>query len=96
MTIVHHAGKGGVRPRMIAQDAFARRQYAEKHFAPARRALYLSAIGTRHVIRAAAARPPTAPIRPPVARARCAPCARWPASLSRPSARRPPLRWSRS
>ncbi len=55
MTIVHHACKGGVRPRMVAQDAFARRQYAEKHFAPAHRALYLGAIGTRHVIRAAAA-----------------------------------------
>ncbi len=55
MTIVHHACKGGVRPRMIAQDAFARRQYAEKHFAPAHRALYLGAIGTRHLIRAAAA-----------------------------------------
>ena len=55
MTIVHHACKGGIRPRMIAQDAFARRQYAEKHFARAHRTLYLSAIGTRHVIRAAAA-----------------------------------------
>ena len=38
MTIVHHAGKGGVRPRMVAQDAYTRRQYAEKHFAGPRRA----------------------------------------------------------
>jgi hypothetical protein len=55
MTIVHHACKGGVRPRMIAQDAFARRQYAQKHFAPLHRGLYLGAIGMRHVVRATAA-----------------------------------------
>jgi hypothetical protein len=55
MTIVHHACKGGVRPRMIAQDAFARRQYAQKHFSPLHRGLYLGAIGARHAIRAAAA-----------------------------------------
>ena len=34
MTIVHHAGKAGVRPRMVAQDAYTRRQYARKHFGP--------------------------------------------------------------
>jgi len=55
MTIVHHACKGGVRPRMIAQDAFARRQYAHKHFAFAHRTLYLGAIGARHAIRATVA-----------------------------------------
>ncbi len=55
MTIVHHACKGGVRPRMIAQDAFARRQYAEKHFSALHRCLYLAAIGVRHAVRAAAA-----------------------------------------
>ncbi len=55
MTIVHHACKGGIRPRMIAQDAFARRQYAEKHFSALHRGLYLSAIGARHAVRAAAA-----------------------------------------
>jgi N-acetylglucosaminyl-diphospho-decaprenol L-rhamnosyltransferase len=53
MTIVHHAGKGGVRPRMVAQDAYARKQYAHKHFSALRRALYLSACGARHLIRAA-------------------------------------------
>ena len=31
MTILHH-GKPGVRPRMVAQEAYARRQYAQKHF----------------------------------------------------------------
>jgi N-acetylglucosaminyl-diphospho-decaprenol L-rhamnosyltransferase len=51
MTIVHHAGKAGRDPRMAAQDAFARRQYAHKHFSRAHRALYLSAIGTRHAVR---------------------------------------------
>ena len=55
MTIIHHAGKGGVRPRMVAQDAFTRKQYAEKYFGRTRRLLYLSAVGLRHVIRAAAA-----------------------------------------
>ena len=37
MTIVHHAGKGGVSEKMVAQDAYARRQYAAKHFTPGRR-----------------------------------------------------------
>ena len=52
MTIIHHAGKGGRNPRMAAQDAFARRQYAFKHFTPAQRNLYLSAIAVRHGLRA--------------------------------------------
>jgi N-acetylglucosaminyl-diphospho-decaprenol L-rhamnosyltransferase len=56
MTIVHHAGKGGVRPRMVAQDAYTRKQYAHKHFSPVHRGLYLSALGVRHLIRAAGAR----------------------------------------
>src|SRR5262249_40217816 len=30
MTIVHHAGKAGVVPKMVAQNAFARLQYARK------------------------------------------------------------------
>lgn len=53
MTIVHHAGKAGRDPRMAAQDAYSRRQYARKHFSAAHRTLYLSAIGTRHAVRAA-------------------------------------------
>jgi GT2 family glycosyltransferase len=52
MTIVHHAGKGGVRPKMVAQDVFTRRQYADKHFAGARRTAYLTAVGARQVVRA--------------------------------------------
>lgn len=53
MTIVHHAGKAGRDPRMAAQDAFARRQYADKHFCRAHRFAYLSAIGLRHSLRTA-------------------------------------------
>ncbi len=51
LTIRHHAGKGGVQPRMVAQDTFARRQYARKHFAPVHRQLYLGALGIRHMLR---------------------------------------------
>ncbi len=51
MTIIHHGGNAGRTPQMAAQDAFARRQYAYKHFSAAHRALYLGAIGTRHAAR---------------------------------------------
>jgi GT2 family glycosyltransferase len=54
MTIVHHAGKGGLRPKMVAQDVFTRRQYARKHFVAPQRAAYLAAVGARHAVRAAA------------------------------------------
>jgi GT2 family glycosyltransferase len=54
MTIIHHAGKGGIRPRMLAQDAYARRQYAAKHFSAPHRAAYIGAVATRHAIRAIA------------------------------------------
>ncbi len=56
MTIVHHAGKAGVSPRRIAQEAYARKQYAQKHFGPVYRALYLSALGARHLLRVLGAR----------------------------------------
>lgn len=52
MTIIHHAAKGGVRPKMVAQDAFSRLQYARKHFSPTYRTLYLAAVALRHVVRA--------------------------------------------
>jgi N-acetylglucosaminyl-diphospho-decaprenol L-rhamnosyltransferase len=54
MTIVHHAGKGGLRPRMVAQDAFTRKQYALKHFSRPRRSAYLAAVFARHAVRAIA------------------------------------------
>jgi len=53
LTVRHHAGKGGVQARIVAQEAFARRQYARKHFAPVHRQLYLGALGVRHALRAA-------------------------------------------
>jgi GT2 family glycosyltransferase len=52
MTIIHHAGKGGVRPKMVAQDVFTRRQYARKHFSRPTRTAYLTAVGARHLVRA--------------------------------------------
>jgi GT2 family glycosyltransferase len=53
MTIVHHAGKAGVKPRLVAQEAFARRLYAEKHFARPHRLLFVGALAARHALRAA-------------------------------------------
>jgi GT2 family glycosyltransferase len=55
MTIVHHAGKAGEQPRMVAQNAYARKQYAHKYFGRTHRCLYLSALSTHHLIRAASA-----------------------------------------
>jgi GT2 family glycosyltransferase len=54
MSIVHHANKAGIRPRMIAQDAYARRQYARKHFSVPYSAAYLGAVATRYLVRAIA------------------------------------------
>ena len=53
MTILHHSGKGGTRPKMIAQDAFTRRQYARKYFSTSHRLAYLTAIGSGHAVRLA-------------------------------------------
>jgi len=51
MTIVHHADKGGVRPKMSAQDAFARMQHAHKHFSPPHRVAYAGALGLGYAVR---------------------------------------------
>ena len=56
MTIIHHAGKGGVRPKMVAQDTYTRMQYARKHFSRPKRAGYLGAVMLGHLVRAAAPR----------------------------------------
>jgi GT2 family glycosyltransferase len=53
MTIVHHAGKAGVKPRLVAQDVLTRRIYAYKHFGSPHRQLYLAAVLLRHMVRAA-------------------------------------------
>jgi N-acetylglucosaminyl-diphospho-decaprenol L-rhamnosyltransferase len=55
MTILHHARKAGINPRVDAQDAFARRQYAQKHFTRVHRAAYLTATASRYALRFAAA-----------------------------------------
>ena len=47
MTIIHHAGKGGLSPKMEAQDAYARMQYAHKHFSRPHRAAYWLTLGLR-------------------------------------------------
>jgi N-acetylglucosaminyl-diphospho-decaprenol L-rhamnosyltransferase len=51
MTILHHEGKAGVSERMLAQDAFARVQYARKHFSPLHRVAYAGALALRYVVR---------------------------------------------
>jgi hypothetical protein len=53
MMIVHHALKAGFIPRLHAQSAFARMQYASKHFGRSHRAAYLVALVLRHALRAA-------------------------------------------
>lgn len=44
MTILHHADKDVVQPKLAAQDAYARLQYASKHFSSLHRMLYRSAL----------------------------------------------------
>jgi len=52
MTILHHAGKAGVSPKMLAQEAYARKQYARKQFSPLHRAAYLGVTGVGYALRA--------------------------------------------
>ena len=54
MTIVHHAGKAGIRPRMSAQDTYTRIQLARKHFSPAHRMAYEVALALGYLVRAIA------------------------------------------
>jgi len=51
MTILHHADKSPENPRRRAQDAFSRLQYSHKHFSPAHRFFYRSALATRYGLR---------------------------------------------
>ncbi len=53
MTIVHHAGKAGINPRMEAQNAFARRHHALMHFGHSHRTAFLGAHSLRYGLRAA-------------------------------------------
>lgn len=52
MTIVHHAGRAGIDPRMEAQNAFARRQHALLHFGLSHRIAFLVAHSIRYGLRA--------------------------------------------
>jgi GT2 family glycosyltransferase len=56
MTIRHHAGKSGLRPPLVAQDALSRRLYARKHFPQPQRTLFLGAVALRHALNLAARR----------------------------------------
>lgn len=51
MTILHHADKAGPSPRMAAQDAYARLQYAHKHLTPVHRVAYRAALALRWLLR---------------------------------------------
>src|SRR3954451_7578885 len=52
LTVLHHVHMGkSLGTRMEAQYAFARRQYAEKHFSPVHKAAYLSMVRARHRVR---------------------------------------------
>jgi GT2 family glycosyltransferase len=52
MTIIHRAGKAPWVPKMIAQTAFARRQYARKHFSAPYASAYLGVLSLYYLIRA--------------------------------------------
>jgi N-acetylglucosaminyl-diphospho-decaprenol L-rhamnosyltransferase len=56
MTVLHHAQKAGVNPKMASQDAYARKQYSRKHFSPAHRSAYLGALALGYGVRAVAPR----------------------------------------
>jgi GT2 family glycosyltransferase len=53
MTILHHAGKAGINPKMEAQNTYARMQHARKHFPPLQRTAYAAALSLRHLLRLA-------------------------------------------
>lgn len=56
MTIVHHVGKAGVVPRLEAQRAFARLQYARKNLPRTERVALRTALALGYTLRAARAR----------------------------------------
>ena len=51
MTILHHATDDDVRPDVQSLHAVTRMMYARKHFSPAHRALYKTALMLRHLLR---------------------------------------------
>jgi GT2 family glycosyltransferase len=51
MTILHHDGKAGIKPKITSLDAHTRRMYARKWFSPAHRGAYVGAVALRHLLR---------------------------------------------
>src|SRR4029079_863670 len=51
MTIVHHAFKDGVKPSVDCLIAHSRMKYARKHFSPAHRTAFGTAVMLRHALR---------------------------------------------
>jgi hypothetical protein len=54
ITITHHADKAGINPKMEAQSAYSRLQYAQKHFSPGHRVAYAGAVLLRYLLRSTA------------------------------------------
>jgi GT2 family glycosyltransferase len=52
LTILHHAGKAGVNPKMEAQAVFARLQFVRKNFSPLHRGAYVAALWAQYLLRA--------------------------------------------
>lgn len=52
MTIEHPWGRAGFNPRLVAQEAYAYRQYMQKHFSAPARAVGIFALAFGHVLRA--------------------------------------------
>jgi GT2 family glycosyltransferase len=52
MTVLHHFNKAGWNSELLAQDAYARRLYMEKHYSPLHRYAGLAALMFGHVLRA--------------------------------------------
>ena len=51
MTIVHYAGKAGIKPGIESLSAYTRLLYAAEHFSPVHRVLYAAAVLLRHALR---------------------------------------------
>jgi N-acetylglucosaminyl-diphospho-decaprenol L-rhamnosyltransferase len=56
ITFIHHAGKDGVQPPRLAQMAYARLQYARKHFSRPGAAAYHAILVMHHLLRFAVLR----------------------------------------
>jgi N-acetylglucosaminyl-diphospho-decaprenol L-rhamnosyltransferase len=51
LEILHYTNRAGVNGRLAAQEAFARRQYADKHFGAVRRTAYLTVTAAGYALR---------------------------------------------